>query len=236
MALAKDRVRYVGDPVASWWPKPGTPPRDAAEAVLLDIDPLPAVTDGPGRRRTGRARAPRRSAGQRGARLPLRRHRGRGRGLRPRRARHPADPAQQPRRGRGHGAALRPGRRWRTAGWCCAWAARACSACATPSPASWACRSEQVRVLTGNVGGSFGMKAGVYPEYIALLHAARAAGPPGEVDGRPVRQLPVRQPRPRPRLDGRTGAGRRGPVPGRPHDRLRQRRRLSQQRDDPARP
>ncbi len=59
---------------------------------------------------------------------------------------------------------------------------------------------EQVRVLTGNVGGSFGMKAGVYPEYIAVLHAARAARAPGEVDGRALRQLPVRQPRPRPRL------------------------------------
>ena len=33
---------------------------------------------------------------------------------------------------------------------------------------------EKVRVLTGHVGGSFGMKASVYPEYVALLHAARA--------------------------------------------------------------
>jgi carbon-monoxide dehydrogenase large subunit len=36
----------------------------------------------------------------------------------------------------------------------------------------------KVRVLTGQVGGSFGMKAGVYPEYICLLHAARALGRP----------------------------------------------------------
>ena len=33
-------------------------------------------------------------------------------------------------------------------------------------------------MLTGNVGGSFGMKAAVYPEYVALLHAARALGRP----------------------------------------------------------
>ena len=33
---------------------------------------------------------------------------------------------------------------------------------------------EKVRVLTGHVGGSFGMKASVYPEYVALLHAAKA--------------------------------------------------------------
>ena len=32
---------------------------------------------------------------------------------------------------------------------------------------------KNVRVLTGHVGGSFGMKASIYPEYIALLHAAR---------------------------------------------------------------
>jgi aerobic carbon-monoxide dehydrogenase large subunit len=37
---------------------------------------------------------------------------------------------------------------------------------------------EKLRVLTGNVGGSFGMKATVYPEYICLLHAARTLGRP----------------------------------------------------------
>ena len=36
----------------------------------------------------------------------------------------------------------------------------------------------QVQVLTGQVGGSFGMKAGVYPEYVCLLHAARILGRP----------------------------------------------------------
>ncbi len=37
---------------------------------------------------------------------------------------------------------------------------------------------DKIRVLTGNVGGSFGMKASCYPEYIAILHAARALGRP----------------------------------------------------------
>ena len=32
---------------------------------------------------------------------------------------------------------------------------------------------EKVRVLTGNVGGSFGMKATPYPEYVCILHAAK---------------------------------------------------------------
>jgi len=35
-----------------------------------------------------------------------------------------------------------------------------------------------VHVLTGQVGGSFGMKAAVFPEYICALHAARALGRP----------------------------------------------------------
>jgi carbon-monoxide dehydrogenase large subunit len=37
---------------------------------------------------------------------------------------------------------------------------------------------EKVHVLTRNVGGSFGMKAPVFPEYICLLHAARLLGRP----------------------------------------------------------
>ena len=38
--------------------------------------------------------------------------------------------------------------------------------------------NDGLRVLTGNVGGSFGMKSSVYPEYPALLHAARTSPPP----------------------------------------------------------
>jgi carbon-monoxide dehydrogenase large subunit len=36
----------------------------------------------------------------------------------------------------------------------------------------------KVRVLTGNVGGSFGMKGSAYPEYLCLFHATRALGRP----------------------------------------------------------
>ena len=38
--------------------------------------------------------------------------------------------------------------------------------------------SSAVRVLTGDVGGFVGMKASVYPEYVCVLHAARALGRP----------------------------------------------------------
>ena len=37
--------------------------------------------------------------------------------------------------------------------------------------------ADKLRVLTGNVGGSFGMK-GVYPEYVCALYAAKALGRP----------------------------------------------------------
>src|SRR5262249_60069897 len=38
---------------------------------------------------------------------------------------------------------------------------------------------KQVRILTGHVGGSFGMKSAPFPEYVCVLHAARALGRPG---------------------------------------------------------
>jgi aerobic carbon-monoxide dehydrogenase large subunit len=37
---------------------------------------------------------------------------------------------------------------------------------------------QTVRVVTGHVGGSFGMKFAVYPEYVAILHAAQKLGRP----------------------------------------------------------
>ena len=39
-------------------------------------------------------------------------------------------------------------------------------------------KPDKVRVLTGNVGGSFGMKAPVYSEYVCILHAAKLLGRP----------------------------------------------------------
>ena len=37
---------------------------------------------------------------------------------------------------------------------------------------------EQVRILVGDIGGGFGAKSFVYPEYVAVAHAARALGRP----------------------------------------------------------
>ena len=44
-ALATDKVRYVGDPVAIVVAETLLQAKDAAEAVEIDIEPLPAVTD-----------------------------------------------------------------------------------------------------------------------------------------------------------------------------------------------
>src|SRR5262252_7909687 len=43
-ALPTDRVRYVGDPVACVVAATAREAKDAAEAVIVDIDPLPSVT------------------------------------------------------------------------------------------------------------------------------------------------------------------------------------------------
>src|SRR4029450_9093843 len=43
-ALATDKVRFVGDPIAFVVAETLAQARDAAEAVELDIEPLPAVT------------------------------------------------------------------------------------------------------------------------------------------------------------------------------------------------
>ncbi len=43
-ALATDKVRYVGDPIAAVVADTAAQAKDAAEAVVVDIDPLPAVT------------------------------------------------------------------------------------------------------------------------------------------------------------------------------------------------
>ena len=51
---------------------------------------------------------------------------------------------------------------------------------------------KNVRILTGQVGGSFGMKATVFPEYICVLACGAGAGPAGEVDRRAIGKLSYR--------------------------------------------
>ena len=53
---------------------------------------------------------------------------------------------------------------------------------------------EALHVLTFNVGGSFGMKASVYPEYPCLLLASKLFGAPVKWTDARSESFPVRQP------------------------------------------
>ncbi len=74
---------------------------------------------------------------------------------------------------------------------------------------------KQVRVLTGNVGGSFGMKARRLSRICLRAACGARARPSGEMDRRALRQLRLRQPRPRPRGHRRARARRRRHISSR---------------------
>jgi carbon-monoxide dehydrogenase large subunit len=178
--LAADRVRFVGDPLAFVVAETKAQAKDAAEAVEMDIDPLPAVTEAsaaaapgapllydhvPGNVvldfRFGDA-AKVADAFARAAHvttLTIRSNRIVVSAMEPRSAIGAWDAAE----GR---YTLRVG-----------------------SQGVFGLRNQmandilkvpvdKVRILTGNVGGSFGMKASAYPEYACILHAARLLGRP----------------------------------------------------------
>src|SRR6266851_4342050 len=144
-ALMSDKVRYVGDPVAFVVAETLAQARDAGEAVVLDIDPLPAVTEP--------AEAAKPGAPQLYDHIPN------NVALEPRAALASYDKAserytiQVPTQGVA-------GNRQNLAK----------NILKVPN--------EKVHLLTANVGGSFGMKNINYPEYLCILHAAKALGRP----------------------------------------------------------
>jgi carbon-monoxide dehydrogenase large subunit len=178
-ALAGDKVRYVGDPVACVIAETVAQAKDAAEAVVLDIEPLPAVVSA---REAAKPGAPQvwddvpgnialdyhygdkdkvAEAFAKAAhvvRLPLINQRLVVNAIEPRSAIGEFDSKDEK------------------------WTLHSCSqgvfglknmmADILGAPAA------KVRVLTGNVGGSFGMKAASYPEYVCILHGARMLGRP----------------------------------------------------------
>ena len=175
--LARDKVRYVGDPVALVVAETREAAKDAAEAVLLDIDALPAVTDARAAAAPGAPLVHDAAPGN----LVMDFHYGDTEavnaafagaahvtrlGMRNSRI---VVAAMEPRSAL---AAVEDGRVVLRVGCQGVFGLRNTIAQVMNLP------KEQVRVLTGNVGGSFGMKAGVYPEYVALLHAARALSRP----------------------------------------------------------
>ena len=60
----------------------------------------------------------------------------------------------------------------------CASARRARAHCATALLAILGVPNQRLRVITEDVGGAFGLKTGPYPEYLAMLVAARKIGRP----------------------------------------------------------
>ncbi len=176
-ALATDKVRYVGDPVAVVVAETLLQAKDAAEAVVVDIEPLAAVTDAEAAAREGAPLlyddVPRNVAldyhyGDSAAvdaafakaahvtRLKLVNSRLVVNAMEPRAALASYD---------GTRFTIHVG----TQG---VFGMRANLADAM------GVAPKDMHVLTGQVGGSFGMKAAMFPEYICILHAARALGRP----------------------------------------------------------
>jgi len=176
-ALAKDKVRYVGDPVAFVVAETLLQAKDAAEAVTVEIDTLPSVTSAEDAARDG---APQLyddvsrnvaldyhfgdtaavtaafAAAAHVTRLSLVNSRLVVAAMEPRAALGAHD---------GTRFTLYVGSQG-------VFGMRANIAEAMGVAA------KDVHILTGQVGGSFGMKAAVFPEYICVLHAARALGRP----------------------------------------------------------
>jgi carbon-monoxide dehydrogenase large subunit len=171
-SLASDKVRYVGDPVACVVAQTAVQAKDAAEAVELDIDPLPAVTlpseaakfgapqlydDVPGNvqldflwgepEKVAEAFAKAAHVTQ----LKLRNTRVVVAAMEPRSAvcKYEGDRFTLTCQSQGV-FALR-----------------------NQLAEIMGVAQDKVRLVTPNVGGSFGMKASIYPEYVCLAHAAR---------------------------------------------------------------
>ncbi|MGL4324465.1 MAG: xanthine dehydrogenase family protein molybdopterin-binding subunit [Beijerinckiaceae bacterium] len=179
-ALATDKVRFVGDPVAFVVAQTAVQAKDAAEAVGLDIDALPAVTD--------MAAAVLPDAPQLYDHIPnntvLDYHSGDTAAVTAAfaKAAHVARLSLDntrlivnPMEVRAAIADYDPARDHYTfhVGSQGVFGLRAQIATDILGV-----KPEQVTVLTGHVGGSFGMKIAVFPEYICLLHAARHLGRP----------------------------------------------------------
>ena len=176
--LADRKVRYVGDPVAMVVAETLAQARDAAEAVLMDVDPLPAVTEAVAAAAPGAPLVHDEAPGNVAldyhygdtaavdAAFARAAHVSRLRLVNSRIVVAPLEPRA------GLARVEADGRftiRLATQG---VFGFRAGLA------KLMGIEPGQLRVLTGNVGGSFGMKASVYPEYVCLLHAARVTGRP----------------------------------------------------------
>ncbi len=177
--LTHDKVRYVGDPIAIVVAESLVQAKDAAEAVYVDVDPLPAVTSCKAAAEPG---APLIHDGVPGN-VAAHFHYG------------DAEQVAAAFAAAAHVTRLEiPSNRIVV----CAMEPRSAIAEYDAETDRYTLRvgcqgvfglksgianvlgvdKAKVRVLTGNVGGSFGMKSQVYPEYLALFHAAKTLGRP----------------------------------------------------------
>ena len=178
-ALTGDKVRYVGDPFACVVADTIEQAKDAAEAVVVDIEPLPAVMTARGAVAAGAPQvwdsapdnialdyhygdsekvAEAFASAAHVVKLPVVNQRLVVNSIEPRSAIGEFDPSDEK------------------------WTLHSCSqgvfGLKNALRDILGTTPEKVRVLTGNVGGSFGMKASPYPEYVCILHAARLLGRP----------------------------------------------------------
>jgi aerobic carbon-monoxide dehydrogenase large subunit len=176
-ALAVGKVRYVGDPVAFVVAETVLAAKDAAEAVSLDIQALPAVTTAESAAQSGAPRLYDDVPGN----VALDYHYGDTEAVKAAFAQAAHVTRLKLVNSRLVVAAMEPraaiasfdGNRFTLyVGSQGVFGMRANIAEALGVAA------KDVHILTGQVGGSFGMKAAVFPEYICLLHAARALGRP----------------------------------------------------------
>jgi carbon-monoxide dehydrogenase large subunit len=180
VALMTDKVRYVGDPVAFVVAETPAQARDAGEAVVIDIDPLPAVTDPEEAAKPGapqlydhipnnvaldyhfgdaaKVEAAFASAAH-VTKLDIVNNRVAVVAMEPRAALASYDKTSE-----------RFTIQVPTQGVAANRINLAKNILKVPN--------EKVHLLTANVGGSFGMKNVSYPEYVCILHAAKALGRP----------------------------------------------------------
>ena len=178
-ALASDKVRFVGDPVACVIAETVAQAKDGAEAVVVDIEPLAPVLKPVDAIKTGAPlvfdNVPNNIA--------LDYHYGDAAKVAEAfaRAKHVTRletsnqrmvvNAMEPRAAIGEYDSA-------TAKWTLYSSSQGVHSMKTTLMDILSAPADKVRVVTGQVGGSFGMKAAVYPEYICILHGARVLGRP----------------------------------------------------------
>ncbi|MGH6770262.1 MAG: xanthine dehydrogenase family protein molybdopterin-binding subunit [Xanthobacteraceae bacterium] len=176
-AMPTDKVRFVGDPVAFVVAETLLQAKDAAEAVEVDIEPLPAVTDPEAATQVGAPQiyddVPNNialdyhygDADAVAAAFAKAAHVTKVKIVNSRVVVNPMEP-------RAAVGVFENGRFTLHTG------SQGVFGMKGNIAALLNVEPKDVRVLTGNVGGSFGMKAAPYAEYLCVLHAARALNRP----------------------------------------------------------